>query len=122
MATTENMSLLKVCLIRALELATPDGAKPGMWDVLTCSARAAKVADFICTWAVAQEELGDDDLILEAYIMGGYDSRTTTMRRIRDFREMFPDEHVPNRIALMVREAARRDRAKRPTSALRVAV
>ena len=118
-----EMTLLRLCVLRALEHAS-DGTvewKPGTWDVMSASARGAKVAGFIALWATLMGELGRAELSIEDYADSGYEGRRTSYRRLADFRAMFPEHRNPNALASQLLVEARRRRAK-PTADLAIAV
>lgn len=116
------MTLLRVCVLRALQLtdAGANGDRIGTWTTMTAAGRGAKCADFICSWARALDDLDADEISVETYGRSGYDSLRTAYRRLADFREMFQEED-PNRIARVVRDQAR-SRREAPSAQWAVAV
>ncbi len=93
----------------------------GTWTIMTAAGKGAKVASFVVSWAVVLHELDADEITVEEYIAAGYDARRTTFRRLADFRDLFPEEEGPNRLARMLRSAAAEAR-ERPSAALAIAV
>lgn len=118
---TDEQTLLRTCVQRALELSTEPGQAPGPWTIMTSANRGAKCAGFIVLWAQLLHERGLDEISVEDYGRAGFDSLRTSYRRLADFRLLFPDESDPNRIARMVAEVAR-ERSETPSPDLALAI
>lgn len=110
-------SLLGHCLARAA--LTWGSGRP--IDVLRYTPRASRLCAFVALWATLLDEGDVDAISIEDYARAGFDSRATSYRRLADFRELFPEERDPNRIALAVAREARRRRVA-PSAQLSVAI
>lgn len=84
----EPRSLLEVCVARA----------GGGWSDVR---RGARVAELIVEWAIAREELGRDFTVSEFSRWWRHTDREqrTAWRRLREFRELFPEYDTPDVIA-----------------------
>ena len=96
-------TVLGLCLARAVATW---GKSPTRWAAIRVTPRASRVAGFVVLWAVLLSEGECDSISIEDYAVAGLDSRRTAYRRLADFRELFPAEADPNRIACLVRDAA----------------
>lgn len=113
-------SLLAHCILNAARvLANEDvssGRKkadqtPSAWDVIRVGVKAqhkgSRVAAFIVLWAVAVDELGEGTSHAEVQRWMAVQSSATFYRKLAEFRELFPGEDDPERIALMLLRQAR---------------
>jgi hypothetical protein len=91
------------------------------WQAVRVTPRAARQTGFVVLWAQLLDERGVDSISIEDYAAVGYDSRRTSYRRLAEFRELFPEETDPNRIARLVCAAARA-RRQAPSADLAVAL
>jgi hypothetical protein len=102
-------TLLGQCLLRsAAEIALADGldlsARKGQkLKALKLAGRAipkaSRVAEFVVTWAVAMDELADDELTLSDWRRWANESDRTAWRHLAEFRELFPEFETPTPIA-----------------------
>lgn len=119
MASSEE-TLIGQCILRAGRVylreqldAGRDPHKPAtrrekMSAMWSSTRTGANVATFVVLWAQALLELEVDELGIEEFIEWSRESRSTMQRRLYVFRELFPGEDTPNRIAAELVAEARR--------------
>lgn len=121
-------TLIGHCLARALLSLANEDVESGRrkatdrastWDQLRIGAKAApraqRVTEFLIFWAIVLQELDDDATItIEDFAHEGFYSRATAYRRRDEFRQLFPEEVDPNRIARAL-VAHAKARATRPS-------
>ena len=84
-------TLLEVCVARAA------GGDASMVGQLRATPKGKRVAQYVVEWVLALQAGADASVIDVARHWG--DAEATAYRRNRDFRELFPDEPNPERIA-----------------------
>lgn len=69
-----------------------------------------RVTTLLMAWAVALDDLGRDELTIEAFVEWAEpeQSRRTTFRQLATFRQIFKGEANPNRLARALRDEANR--------------
>jgi hypothetical protein len=87
-------SLLEVCIARAAQAAGGSGSIVGE---LQATPRAMRVAQYVVEWAIALADGCDPEV--RAVAAWWKEPEATAYRRNRDFRELFPGEPNPERIA-----------------------
>lgn len=61
--------------------------------------KGSRVAAFIVLWAKALIDQERDDLAVTEYARWAAESESTVYRRLREFRELFPEYELPNDLA-----------------------
>jgi len=92
-------TLLAQCTIRAQRVVYGD--KPGFRDMGKTMALAGRVVAFVCTWALARQELGRD-LTVGEYIEWCGEPPRTPYRRLAEFRDLWPEYGTPNELAALL--------------------
>jgi hypothetical protein len=70
--------------------------------------KASRVASFVVLWAMALEDLGNDDLTLTEWKRWSNESERSAWRHLAEFRELFPEFETPTPLAVQLRRELRR--------------
>lgn len=121
--TTVADSILGHCMKRAtLARLTPDKRYVGAFAVLRTTPKAARCAALIAMWATALVELERDTIGVEEYAEWAFESRRTVYRRLIEFREIWPEYHTPNELAVAVAQVMRERDLRVASPSLPVAI
>lgn len=84
----------------------PASAREKLRVMVKATHVGSRVTALIVLWAIALEDLGRESIGVEEYVAWASESRSTTHRRLREYRELFPGSETPNEVALLVLRAA----------------
>jgi hypothetical protein len=110
-------SILAHCLMRAIieeqggidaavEKYGPKAERLSKWSAIKTAAKvtpkATRVAGFIVMWAIAMRDEGKDEFSITEYQRWWNEGERQTYRLQNEFRELWPDEETPNKLARQI--------------------
>jgi hypothetical protein len=99
-----------------------DGRLAATYAAVKATPMASRVAAFVALWATALLDLDTDTLGPEAYARWAAESPRTVYRRLADFRELWPEYELPNELARLLADEAKRRGSRRADPSLALAL
>lgn len=84
----------------------PPNRRETMRAIWSSTNTGSRVASLIVMWAIALMDEERDEMAIEEFAAWSAESRSTVHRRLREFRQLWPEYRTPNEIAVeLVRQA-----------------